>query len=251
MRQRLVSCGMVVLLGLATGLTGCRPPVGALSSLGRAGAIGARGAARFGGMAGRTGPLKSVTALRSGVPSLGRAVPRLGPGEIDGVLGRGATSFPKGPIGGAPRLDPAVESGFARSLGPMTAEEGEAAWNAGMPRGWPSHPFDSRPPQFRQAGIGGPGPAGVAAGTESPALGARSLPQFPGRPVTGRAGILDGAVPRGFNEQESVGGHAAHLAPHLIHPHPERRDRDEQLEKRSKIHSSMDQTGPSRVGARR
>ena len=174
MRQRLTNSGMAVLLCLATGLPGCGG-ARAISALGRAGAAGAS-AARVGSAIGRTAALRSGSAVRAGAQSFGRAVPRASAAEIDGFLARGATSMPRGSLGGASEFDLAFESRFARSFGPSSTKEAEVALNPGILHGKPSGPFDSLPLQFRQAGLGSPRPEGFALGSESGALVANDTP---------------------------------------------------------------------------
>ena len=210
MRQRLIDLGLVVLLGPTIGLTGCRLPVGALSSLGRAGAIGARGAAsagsgmaRLGGMAGRT-------------------VPRVGAAGIKTVIPRAVPSVPRPPLGGAAGFDAALGSRVARSVGPLTTEEAAVATQLGLPRSGAAHPFESLSPQFRRAGD-----AGRATSTASP----RPLPGVAGRvahPLPPEESSAQARMQPG-GERDSLGSHASHVGSHMIHlPHNDRnRDRDQ------------------------
>jgi hypothetical protein len=152
---------------------------------------------------------------------LGRAVPRIGAAEIEVVFGRAATSFPRAPVGSAAGFDPIVESGVARSMGPMTTERTVAALPAD---------FGTTPPGIPH------GPRLTGAKSYRPPLRESALADLPPRP--GAPGKKAPRVPLDEDEtkvglqlrrelgreRESVDGHAAHL----IHLPKEDRDRDEQ-----------------------
>jgi hypothetical protein len=121
MRWRLAFLESAVVLCIAAGAVGCRPPVGVISSVGRAGAAGAT-ASRISGTLARAGSLGTRTAARAGARSLGRVAPRVNPAEIDGVLARGATVVPKTQVASRPDL----VRDAARVGSPLKRDSGQA-----------------------------------------------------------------------------------------------------------------------------
>jgi hypothetical protein len=186
MRQRLVYLEFLVLICLATAMTGCRLPVSALSSLGRAAAVGSRGAVSLGrtaaigsrgaaawggraalveGAVGRSSSLAERIAGPTGAKLFGRAVPRLGNEGTKAALGRASASYSRRPLGGAPWIDPIFERNVGLSAGPLNYEEASGALSSALPDYAISDPFESLALRLRATASVGNGQPELARAT--------------------------------------------------------------------------------------